>query len=203
MTTLFRILRLAVVQPLARMAGRLEVHGRHHLPPDGGCIVACNHTGWVDPLWLGLAVGGDRVHFLAKRELFAPAPVGALLRRCHVVPIDRQRPGADSLRACRRLLAEGKVLLLFPGGTRSTGAVAFKRGAATLAAMAGVPIVPARYSGPAGLSAAHLLRRPAVRVVFGPPIAPAPAAGRDDDGRRAVRAVTDRLAAAVDALAEG
>lgn len=197
MTTIFRLMRRAIVKPIATCVGRLEVSGHANLPSSGGYVVACNHVGWVDPLWLGLAVDSDRVHFMAKRELFSPAPLGALMRQCHVFPVDRRRPGPDTIKTALRLLGSGQVVLVFPGGTRTSEAASFKRGAATIAAMAGVPIVPAQYSGPTTIKPAHLLKRPAVRIAFGAPIL----SGAGDDTRARIQAVTDRLEQSVAALA--
>ncbi|HYD65568.1 lysophospholipid acyltransferase family protein [Azospirillum sp.] len=199
MTTTFHLMRRYVVRPIAALVGRLDVTGRQHLPDQGGYVVACNHMGWVDPLWLGLAVDSDRVHYMAKRELFSPAPLGVLMRQCHVFPVDRQRPGPDTIKTAVRLLGAGQVVLVFPGGTRTAEAASFKRGAATIAAMAGVPVVPAQYSGPTTIKPAHLLKRPAVRIAFGAPILPDRRAG--DDTRARIQAVTDRLEQSVAELA--
>jgi len=193
-------MRQFVVRPIAALVGRLDVTGRANLPASGGYVVACNHVGWVDPLWLGFAVGDDRVHYMAKRELFSPAPLGVLMRQCHVFPVDRQRPGPDTIKTALRLLGAGQIVLVFPGGTRTAEAASFKRGAATIAAMAGVPIVPAQYSGPATIKPAHLLKRPPVRIVFGAPILPDQVLGVGDNTRARVQAVTDRLEQSVAAL---
>ncbi|HEY0836097.1 MAG TPA: lysophospholipid acyltransferase family protein [Azospirillum sp.] len=199
MLTFFHILRSYIVLPIATSVGRLEVTGRANLPATGGYVVACNHLGWVDPLWLGLAVDSDRVHYMAKRELFSPAPLGTLMHHCHVFPVDRMRPGPDTVKRALRLLGAGQIVLVFPGGTRSAEAASFKRGAATIAAMAGVPIIPAQYSGPTTIKPIHLLKRPAVRIAFGPPILADRLPG--EDTRTRIQAITDRLEQSVAALA--
>ena len=54
--------------------------------------------------------------------------------------------------------------------TRSDEDIAFRRGAATLALHARVPLVPAFFQGPKQMQVAHLLHRPPIRVTFGSPI---------------------------------
>src|SRR5450756_708454 len=61
-------------------------------------------------------------------------------------------------------------MLIFPSGTRSEEQIAFKRGAATIALRARVPLVPAYFQGPKQMQVAHLLHRPPIRVTFGSPI---------------------------------
>jgi len=45
-----------------------------------------------------------------------------------------------------------------------------KRGAATVALRAGVPLVPAFFQGPKQMQVAHLLHRPLIQMTFGSPI---------------------------------
>jgi 1-acyl-sn-glycerol-3-phosphate acyltransferase len=68
------------------------------------------------------------------------------------------------------ILQHGEIILIFPSGTRSEENIAFKRGAATIALRARVPLVPAFFQGPKQMQVAHLLHRPFIRVTFGSPI---------------------------------
>jgi len=68
------------------------------------------------------------------------------------------------------MLQHGEIILIFPSGTRSEEHIAFKRGAATIALHARVPLVPAFFQGPKQMQVAHLLHRPLIRVTFGSPI---------------------------------
>ena len=94
------------------------------------------------------------------------------------------------------LLAAGRDVIIFPEGTRSrdgrTGD--FHRGAARLAAAAGVPLVPAGLSGTATLlppgGSARRLRRVSVIVRFGAPVSLLPPTGTAGD------ALTDATAQA-------
>jgi hypothetical protein len=74
-------------------------------------------------------------------------------------------------RTCRAAgLRVVRTITIFPSGTSKDETIAFKRGAATIAVHARVPLVPAFFQGPKRVQARHLLRRPVVRVTFGSPI---------------------------------
>ena len=84
------------------------------------------------------------------------------------IPIDRADPSPSSIKTVVDVLRNGEIILIFPSGTRGQEGANFKRGAATIALHAQVPIVPAFYQGPKSMHAAHLMRRPRLRVSFAP-----------------------------------
>jgi 1-acyl-sn-glycerol-3-phosphate acyltransferase len=112
------------------------------------------------------------------------------------IPINRSDPSPSSIRAAIELLLRGEIILIFPGGTRSSAGTAFKRGAASIALHAQVPIVPAYYDGPKQMQVAHLVGRPSVKVTFGVPIA---TAGRPID-RHSTTLITRQIEDEVEAL---
>jgi len=89
------------------------------------------------------------------------------------VPVDRADPSLSSIKTAVDILRRGEIILIFPSGTRSEEDIVFKRGAATIALHARVPIVPAFFQGPSQIQVAHFLRRPTIQVTFGLPIATA------------------------------
>ncbi len=184
----------AAMTPFARV----QVEGLHHLDAATGLVVVCNHVGWADPLWVGYAAFPRLLHQMAKKELFDVPGVGWFVRSGGGFPVDRGRPTPATIKHAIGLVSSGQRLLIFPAGTRGQEDADSKRGAATIALRAGVPIVPAAYQGPAALRLSHVLRRPAIRVVFGPPIAPPPDGASDkatalritaqlDEAMRAIR----------------
>ncbi|MGB8093488.1 MAG: lysophospholipid acyltransferase family protein [Pseudolabrys sp.] len=78
------------------------------------------------------------------------------------LPIDRADPSPSSIKAAVDMLQHGEIILIFPSGTRSEENIAFKRGAATIALHARVPLVPAFFQGPKQMQVAHLLHRPPI-----------------------------------------
>ena len=110
--------------------------------------------------------------------------------------VDREVPSRDLIKTAVGLLKNGEILLIFPSGTRSEQGIAFKRGAAMIALLAGVPLVPAFYQGPENMRVAHLMQRPRIRVTFGTPI---PTAGLPP-GKDITMALTRQLQAAIGEL---
>jgi 1-acyl-sn-glycerol-3-phosphate acyltransferase len=95
---------------------------------------------------------------------------------CAAFPVRRTGGGSADLAAAAQLLAAGHDVIVFPEGTRSrdgqTGR--FHRGAACLAAAAGVPLVPAGIGGTGTLlppdGATRGPRRGVVIVRIGAPV---------------------------------
>jgi len=107
---------------------------------------------------------------MSKEELFGSTLSRWVLTHGGSVPIDRADPSPSSIKTAVNMLQQGEIILIFPSGTRSEENIAFKRGAATVALHARVPLVPAYFRGPKQMQIVHLLHRPPVRVTFGSPI---------------------------------
>ena len=158
--------------------GRLEVNQREKLPKSGGFVIACTHTGWVDILWLGISILPLKIHYMAKIELFQNKPLKWLMGELNAFPINRENPGPSAIKIPRKLLKEGKIIGIFPSGTRTSEEVPLKRGAVTIASSAKVPIIPAVYKGPNNFK--DLLKFEKPRIIFGSPIhAPENSTGKE------------------------
>jgi 1-acyl-sn-glycerol-3-phosphate acyltransferase len=147
---------------------RFQVEGIEKLP-EGGFVVACTHMGWLEIVALGVATP-QPIHYMAKIELFRFPLTAWFLKKLNSFPVNRQNPGPSSLKTPIRLLKQGKVVGIFPSGTRTSESVPLKRGAAYLAEKAGVPLVPAVYMGPTTLKWKDLFRRKPMTLRFGEPI---------------------------------
>lgn len=172
---------------------RVRLHGTHHVPAAGPALLAPNHTGFLDaPMLLG--VSPRPVHALAKQELFT-GPLGWLLRNVGQIPIDRHGPDRRAMMTALRVLEDGRVLGIFPEGTRGVGDFSeLRSGLAWFAVRTGAPVVPLVFSGTEGrgrtLGGIPRLRSP-IDVTFGPPIQVEPG-GR---GRAALDAATEQIRA--------
>ena len=193
---------LAVASPaLKRLFERFGKPQIHNLPDllgagGSGAVIVCNHIGWADPLWLGYAVYPRPLRYLSKQELFASPLSRWVMEQGGSIPIERSDPSPSSIKMAIDVLHRGEIILIFPSGTRGPEAAIFKRGAATIALHAQVPIVPALYEGPRQMRVAHLLDRPRIKVTFGTPIV---TAGRPVD-RQTANALTQQLQAEVEDL---
>ena len=160
------------------LTGGLRVHGAAGLPP-GPCVIVANHSSHADTAALIAALPARRRPAVAAAAdyWFAGGLRPAICRAlCAAFPVRRSGGGSADLAAAARLLAAGHDVIVFPEGTRSrdgrTGD--FHRGAARLAATAGVPLVPAGISGAGTLLPPGGQGRPlqaAVTVRFGAPVA--------------------------------
>src|SRR5690625_2288252 len=153
---------------LLSLFGFLKVYQKENLPEKPGYIVACTHTGWVDILWLGIALLPTKIHYMAKKELFESQPLKWLIEGLNAFPVDRENPGPSSIKIPMKLMKEGKNVGIFPSGTRTTEDVPLKRGAVTIASYAKAPIVPAAYVGPNNFKELFNFKRP--KIIFGKPI---------------------------------
>src|SRR5580700_9768329 len=80
---------------------------------------------------------------MSKQELFSPSLSRWVLKHGGSIPIDRADPSPSSIKTAVDILRHGGLILIFPSGARSDENIAFKRGAATVALHARVPLVPA------------------------------------------------------------
>lgn len=149
--------------------GRLKVYQKENLPKQsGGYVIACTHTGWVDILWLGISILPLKIHYMAKIELFQSKPLKWLMEKLNAFPVNRENPGPSAIKTPRRLIKEGKIVGIFPSGTRTSEDVPLKRGAVTIANYSKAPIVPVAYQGPNNFK--DLFKRVKPRIIFGTPI---------------------------------
>jgi 1-acyl-sn-glycerol-3-phosphate acyltransferase len=159
----------------------LAVRGLENLPRAGACVLAANHASYLDGLLI-IAALPRQFAFVAKRELLGHWFPRTYLRRLgadFVERFDLQRGAGDAGRL-QNLAQGGRSLAFFPEGTftREPGLRGFRMGAFTVAAQAGVPVVPVTIRGARSVlrDESWFPRRRPLSVVVGKPIAPE---GRD------------------------
>ncbi len=112
-------------------------------------VVVSNHESNADPFLLSWLPWDMR--WVAKQELFDTPFAGWAVNLAGDIPL--RRGAADSVRTmlaeCRRTLAAGLSVMMFPEGTRSKDGnlLPFKDGAFELAIDAGVPVLPVALTG--------------------------------------------------------
>ena len=122
------------------------------------------------PTWMAYAVYPRQLRYMSKEELFSSPLARWVLRQGGSIAIDRTNPSPRSIKTAVDILKNGEIILIFPTGSRKAENVSFKRGAATVALHARVPIVSAFYEGPRHMQMGHIMHRPRIRVTFGAPI---------------------------------
>src|SRR5437763_4939681 len=197
----------AILGPLLAILFRPWSDGAENVPREGPAILAWNHLSFSDHFFGPLPLP-RKVTFLAKSEYFTGRGVKGLISKAFFrgvgqIPVDRSggEASARALRTGLRVLGEGKLLGIYPEGTRTPDGRLYrgKTGVARLALESGVPVIPCAMIGtfelqPPGHVLPRLSSRPGVR--FGRPLDFSRYAGLKSD-RLVLRAVTDEIMYAV------
>jgi 1-acyl-sn-glycerol-3-phosphate acyltransferase len=194
---LYRIIGTLSI-PVVKGLYRLRARGVEHLP-EGGFVLAANHTSNFDPWPLGIPLLPDRqLRFMAKAELFNPV-LTPILRAGGAFKVRRGEGDLEAMQTAGELVREGEIVVMFPEGTRQRKGLVKKHqarphtGAARIALTAGAPLVPAAIGG-----TDRLLRLGPLRVAYGPPLDLSDLDGQD--AKTAARVATERLMAKIDEL---
>lgn len=193
---LYRLLH-AVLPAAINALWRPEVDGLEHVPADGPAILAGNHLSFLDSVFLPACL--DRpVFYLGKSDYFRGWQ-RHFYENVGVMPVARQGgdAGAASLRKGEEVLRSGRLLGIYPEGTRSPDGRLYrgKTGPVRLALSTGAPIVPVGFHGtdkvlPPG---AKIPRIHKVRIRIGKPIDVAARYGAQPDNLLLLRSATDAL----------
>jgi 1-acyl-sn-glycerol-3-phosphate acyltransferase len=174
---------------------RLRARGLEHIP-EGGFVLAANHTSNFDPWPLGTPFLPKRqLRFMAKAELFNPI-LAPILRAGGAFKVRRGEGDVEAMHTAAQLAREGEIVVMFPEGTRQKKGLRKKHearphtGAARIALSAGVPLVPAAIAGTDRLS-----RLGPLRVAYGEPVDVSDLG--EMDVKSAARIATDRLMAEI------
>ncbi|CAL8897422.1 1-acyl-sn-glycerol-3-phosphate acyltransferase [Kocuria varians] len=207
----YMFLRTYVVAPVVNLVCRPTVVGLDNVPSEGPAILASNHLSVPDAIFMPVAVP-RQVYFLAKSEYFTtPGLRGRIVawffRAINQIPMDRRggRASAQSLSAGGQALAEGKLVGIYPEGTRSPDGRLYrgKIGVARLALETGAPVIPVAMIGtdrmqPLG-SRFPDPRRARITTVFGEPMDFSHLMSQHGD-HATLRRVTDEIMAAIQQL---
>ena len=194
---LYRIIGTLSI-PVVKGLYRLRVRGLENVP-EGGFVLAANHTSNFDPWPLGIPFLPDRqLRFMAKAELFNPV-LAPFLRAGGAFKVRRGEGDVEAMRTAVELVREGEIVVMFPEGTRQTKGLVKRHaarphtGAARIALTAKAPLVPAAIGG-----TDRLLRLGPLRVAYGLPIDLSDRDGQDI--KTAAKLATERLMATIDEL---
>jgi 1-acyl-sn-glycerol-3-phosphate acyltransferase len=184
--------------PFVKGLFRLRTRGLEHIP-EGGFVLAANHTSNFDPWPLGVPfLPGRQLRFMAKSELFNPL-FSPILRAGGAFKVRRGEGDLGAIRTAIELVNEGEIVVMFPEGTRLKKGLRKRRqarphtGAARIALSAGVPLVPAAIGG-----TDRLRRLGPLRVAYGEPIELSDL--EELDVKEASSIATERLMESIDGL---
>jgi 1-acyl-sn-glycerol-3-phosphate acyltransferase len=196
------IVKNLVLGPILLRVFRPWLKGVENVPVSGAAILASNHLSFIDSVFLPLVLRRPVV-FLAKSEYFTGRGFkGWLVRQFFLasgqLPIDRSggKASEDALFTGVNVLSEGKLLGIYPEGTRSPDGRMYRgrTGIARMALESGVPVIPVAMIDtekvmPIGSKMPKVQR---IGVVFGSPLDFSRFAGYEND-RFVLRAITDEI----------
>jgi 1-acyl-sn-glycerol-3-phosphate acyltransferase len=191
----------AILKPLLKGLYRIRVEGLENVPKKGPAILAANHLSFLDSFFIPLVVKRRKVTYLAKADYFKTWKTSWFFKSAG--QISCERGGGDksqqSLEIALDVLKEGKLLGIYPEGTRSPDGYLYRgrTGVARLALAAGVPVIPVGLIGtekvmPKEAKFPRLRGRTKVVIRIGKPIDLSRYADKEKD-RFVLRSVTDEI----------
>jgi len=143
---------------------RIEIIGVEHFPKDEGVLLCANHIHNFDPPVVGITAPRPVV-FMAKEEIFRVPILKTIVKKLNAFPVKRGMSDREALRKGIAVLKEGKVLGIFPEGTRSKTGELMKgmAGVGFFALRTDAAVVPCAIIGPY-----KIFRK--LKVVYGKPI---------------------------------
>lgn len=183
--------------PLAQLLFPFKAYGKENIPPesaDDRTILCCNHISDIDPMYLEMCQR-RHIYFMAKAELFrSPFLRWFFGKQLGAFPVERGKGDTKAIDTAFSLVNEGKLLGIFPEGTRSRDGKLgrAKSGAALIAAQTGARILPVSIT--TREQKVKLFRQ--TRIRFGVPITPEELHLQDaehPDLRYASRLIMDRI----------
>lgn len=196
-----------VYRPVVRLAlgifktmdWKITTKGSEHIPLDGPAVIATNHVGYLDFVFVGRAARERKrlVRFMAKKEVFDHRVSGPLMRGMKHIPVDRFGSASDSIDTATTALKAGELVGMFPEGTISRSFIpqAGKTGAARMAMAAGAPLIPSSVWGSQRILTKgrpkNFQRHVPISVSFGEPIDYSPVDDPADVTARLMAAISD------------
>ena len=163
---LWKLIRVLVRLTFAIMLD-VRLIGRQNVPKTGPLIIASNHLSWAE-IPLIPAFLKRKVVYMAKEETFQ-GKMGWLVRFLGAFPVKRGEADRQSLRAAEEQLKAGRILIIFPEGTRSKvhrlGQA--HAGLGMIALRSGIPVVPMAINGSEKVFKKF---RPRITIIFGEPM---------------------------------
>lgn len=159
--------------------------GVENIPETGGALLVFNHRSYFDTTTMGLLVAqaGRSVRALGKKEVFDTPILGKIAAALGGVRVERASGSDEPLLKAAEAINGGEIIVMAPEGTIPRGPAFFETelkgrwGAAKLAAMTNVPVIPVGLWGtekvwPRSSRLPRMLPmdRPNVSVVVGKPV---------------------------------
>lgn len=122
----------------------VKFHNAQRMDREGPYMLLANHQSWIDPVILAAGCHAHEIRFVGKKELTKNKALAWLVKKLHMITVDRHNTDMQAMRQCNQVLKEGKVLGIFPEGTRHLPDLMseVETGAAVLAFRAKAVVMP-------------------------------------------------------------
>jgi 1-acyl-sn-glycerol-3-phosphate acyltransferase len=198
---LYSVIRAAILGG-AKLLGRVQVDGTQHVPA-GAFVLAPVHRSNID-FALASLVTKRRLRYMTKDSIWKSKALGRFVSFLGGFPVSRGAADREALRTCIEVIEAGEPLVMFPEGTRRSGAVVedLFDGPAYVAAKTQVPILPVGIGGSEAMmpKGSKLLKPSKLAIVIGEPLEPPSPSEGGRTSRRAVKQLTDQLRAELQKL---
>jgi 1-acyl-sn-glycerol-3-phosphate acyltransferase len=190
-----------ILKPLFRGIYKIRVEGLENVPKDGPAIIAANHLSFLDSFFIPLVIKRRKMTYLAKADYFKSWKTSWFFKSVGQISCEREggEKSQQSLQIALEVLQDGKLLGIYPEGTRSPDGLLHRgrTGVARLALAAGVPVIPCGTAGidevmPKEAKFPRLSGRLPVAIKFGKALDFSRYAGQERD-RFVLRSVTDEI----------
>ena len=185
---------------VAWLCFRFRVVGK--VPKTGGFIVAANHASYLDIPLLGCGMR-RRAWYLGRSDLFPLRAVNRLLQWLGWIPLRLGRLDRDAFGKAVSMVKEGRVIVIFPEGTRTENGELqpAKPGVGLIVAQTGCSVIPAYLKGTYEVLPpwAKWPRFRRVNVTYGEPITFAPAQD-NSEGKKFYQEVSETVMERIAAL---
>ena len=142
---------------------KIHIHGMENIPPNGAAILVANHRSTLDA-FLIMSILRRKIYTFGKADFFEFFLLGWYLRAIGGIPVKNEKYNRASLENAGKILADNKLLLIFPEGKVDQGfsMLPFKYSFVKLALKHHVPIIQIAITGSdKALKLGHFFPRPA------------------------------------------
>jgi putative phosphoserine phosphatase/1-acylglycerol-3-phosphate O-acyltransferase len=197
-------LAMAFVNPRLFPYASFTITGTEHIPTRGPAILVGNHRSYFDPVAVAMAIARTNrtVRFLGKKEVFDAPVVGQMATALGGIRVERGTGSDAPLQAAADALKAGDLVAIMPQGTIPRGRSFYEPqlkgrwGAARLAALADVPVIPIGLWGTEKVwprsarvpNVTNVLTPPKVTVTIGEPV-PLTHRSADADTKKIMKAI--------------
>jgi 1-acyl-sn-glycerol-3-phosphate acyltransferase len=132
------------------MGYKLTVYGKEKIP-EGRAIIASNHSSYLDPIFLGVAIG--KLSFVSRdlnlEKSFGRGIINYWTDLIGVIKLDGRKIQRSVIIRILEKLKKGEKIAMFPEGTRSIdGRMGeFNDGSSLIAELSDTPVIPVLING--------------------------------------------------------